>query len=83
MADLPSLRKLDLSSNRLIADALEGPIFDLPNLQSLDLSFNKLSRLGHHVLSSLKSLRRLDVSNNGITSLEKDSFHQVQVLVDS
>ncbi len=49
LADLPSLRELDLSDNRLIADALEGPIFDLPNLLSLNLSSNKLSRLGHQV----------------------------------
>lgn len=74
---MPSLRELDLSDNRLIADALEGPIFDLPNLSSLNLSFNKLSRLGDNVLSSLKNLKSLDVSQNGITNLQEDSFHQV------
>ena len=45
LADLPSLAELDLSRNKLIADAMEGHIFDLPRLEALNLSSNKLSRL--------------------------------------
>ena len=41
-ADMPSLAELDLSKNKLIADAVDGPIFNLPQLKILNLSFNKL-----------------------------------------
>lgn len=74
LADLPSLTELDLSSNKLIADAMDGPIFDLPQLKALNLAKNKLSRLSAQLLSNLNLLQRLDVSNNGITVVAEDAL---------
>jgi hypothetical protein len=34
---MPSLAELDLSKNKLIADAVDGPIFNLPHLKILNL----------------------------------------------
>ena len=77
---MPSLAELDLSRNKLIADAVDGPIFNLPQLKILNLSFNKLSKLNNKLLTSLGSLRRLDVSHNGITEMEEDILQSVQYL---
>ncbi len=66
---MPSLTELDLSHNKLIADAIDGPIFDLPNLKILNLSFNKLALLDDQLLTTLNRLKRLDVSHNGIASM--------------
>ena len=79
-ADMPSLAELDLSKNKLIADAVDGPIFNLPQLKILNLAFNKLSKLNNKLLTSLGSLRRLDVSHNGITEMEEDVLQSVQHL---
>jgi len=79
-ADMPSLAELDLGRNKLIADAVDGPIFNLPHLKILNLSFNKLSKLNNKLLTSLGSLRRLDVSHNGITEMEEDVLQSVQHL---
>ena len=53
LADMPSLVELDLSDNKLIADAIDGPIFDLPNLKILNLSHNKLAILNDQLLTTL------------------------------
>ena len=79
-ADMPSLAELDLSKNKLIADAVDGPIFNLPQLKILNLAFNKLSKLNNKLLTSLGSLRRLDVSHNGITEMEEDVLESVRHL---
>ena len=74
---MPSLKELDLSDNKLITDAIDGPIFDLPNLKILNLSKNKLSLLDNRLLNSLNRLQRLDVSHNGISSVSESAFHGV------
>jgi len=78
LADLPSLEELDLSGNKLIADALsDSPIFDLPNLRELRLADNKLAALDADVLVSLKSLKHLDLSGNAIDNLAANSLSHV------
>ena len=77
---MPSLVELDLSNNKLIADAIDGPIFDLPNLQILNLSKNKLALLDNRLLTSLSRLKRLDVSHNGISAISESAFQGVNQL---
>lgn len=71
---------MDLSSNKLITDAIDGPIFDLPNLKILNLAFNKLALLDNRLLTSLNRLQRLDVSHNGISSISESAFQGVNQL---
>jgi len=39
-AEMPSLAELDLSRNKLLADAVDGPIFNLPQVQTQN--FNQI-----------------------------------------
>jgi hypothetical protein len=42
-ADMPSLAELDLSRNKLIADAVDGPIFNLVPISRICFSAVKLA----------------------------------------
>lgn len=67
---LPSLKKLVLSCNGVTSLDLdvEGKF---EKLESLDLSFNNIDHSAQIVLSTLPSLRFLDLTNNNIKALSK------------
>ncbi|KAK8615203.1 hypothetical protein V6N13_068984 [Hibiscus sabdariffa] len=68
-----SIQIVDLSSNDLYGP-LPDSIFDLVNLTSLHLSSNNLSgEIKAYMLSKLKSLDVLDLSNNSLLSLSSSS----------
>ncbi|XP_046397693.1 protein artichoke-like [Ischnura elegans] len=80
--DLPSLLELRLRDNFLSEDSMPPPPYrrrlpwTLPALKGLDLSKNML-RGGtslRRLLSGTPSIRRLDLSDNAISSLADDSF---------
>ena len=59
------MKKLNLSNNQI------EDLWDLPmNLEILNLSYNQLKRLNPVVTAHLKNITTLDVSNNGLESLE-------------
>ena len=72
--DLPSLKELSLSNNKLTSRSIDGKVFNLPNLKTLDVSFNKLSKISRRLLDSLSSLKRLDLSVNDINNIEDGSL---------
>jgi len=62
---LPFLKKLNLAGNQITE------MWRLPTtLEILNISFNCLKKLDSSVMSSLTFLTTLEISNNGIESLE-------------
>ena len=62
---LNSLKKLDLSGNKLTTLRAEVNVFrDLQQLESLDLSNNRLSWVAPDVFSPLISVTHLELDNN-------------------
>ena len=65
LINLPFLKKLNLSGNQI------HEMWQLPKtLEILNLSFNCLKKLNNQVMRSLCNLTTLEISNNGIESLE-------------
>lgn len=60
---LPSLRKLDLSKNR-ISYIEHGVFIYTPELKQIDLSNNLLSTLKQSIFDHLVLLKQIDISNN-------------------
>ncbi|XP_013419186.1 leucine-rich repeat neuronal protein 3 [Lingula anatina] len=73
-SDLPlDTEALLLQGNDLTS--VENTILPLPQLQHLDLSYNNLDSLQEvSVIRNLTSLRYLNLANNKLTSLSRDSF---------
>ena len=62
---LPFLKKLNLASNQITE------MWKLPTtLEILNISFNCLKKLDSSVMGSLICLTTLEISNNGIESLD-------------
>ena len=78
--DLPSLKDLDISKNKLTSRSIDGSVFNLPNLKTLDVSFNKLSKIKRRLLESLSSLKRLNLAQNGIVEIEEGSLQMTKSL---
>ena len=72
---LPNLRHLDLSSNRIVA-LFPSDLRALPQLRTLRLSGNPLMSIMRHGAgrTSLPSLRELDLSSTALTSLNGSVF---------
>ena len=78
---LTDLKELDLSYNS-ISDFGSRPIFEnLTSLQQLNLDNNKLHKLLHGSFSGLKSLAKLSLSSNGITTIEDHGLAGLNHLV--
>ncbi|CAB4068071.1 unnamed protein product [Lepeophtheirus salmonis] len=78
MDTLPRLRYLELSENE-IRDIPFGVFRSYPKLERLFLSGNQISQISTEGLADMPSLR-LDISNNGITLIDKDAFKGVSNL---
>lgn len=62
---LQFLKKLNLSNNQIVT------LYPLPhNLEILNLSYNKLKNLSHEVTVNLKNLTTLEVTSNGLETLD-------------
>ena len=62
---LQFLKKLNLSNNQIVT------LYPLPhNLEILNLSYNKLKNLSHEVTANLKNLTTLEVTSNGLETLD-------------
>jgi len=65
LKQLQFLKKLNLSNNQI------SELYPLPhNLEALNISHNLLKRLNPDVTGLLKNLTTLDVSSNGLESLD-------------
>ena len=65
LLNLPFLKKLNLSGNQITE------MWSLPKtLEILNISYNCLKKLDVAVMRSLSNLTTLEISNNGIESLE-------------
>ena len=65
LKSLTFLKKLNLANNMITE------MYNLPtNLEILNISYNQMKRLNSDVISQLKNLKTLDISNNGLESLE-------------
>ena len=62
---LPFLKKLNLANNKM-SEVWKLP----PTLEILNLSYNSLKRLDQSVFKTLSNLTTLEVSNNGLESLD-------------
>ena len=54
----------------------------VPVLSSLDLTHNLLGKIPFMAISSMKSLKTLDLSNNRIENIE-DSFSKIKLKLDN
>ncbi|KAK4311617.1 hypothetical protein Pmani_016904 [Petrolisthes manimaculis] len=80
LGDLPSLRSLDLGSNKVKSvDNLS--LTGLPNLQELDLSKNQLTSLTSRAFVNI-TLIRLNLSRNMIARLDTNSFQHLGSLAE-
>ena len=77
LLNLPFLKKLNLSDNQITE------MWSLPaTLEILNLSYNCLKRLEPSVMGTLSCLTTLEISNNGIESLEGlQSVHRLKRLI--
>ena len=66
LADLPNLRRLDLSTNRLVE--LPAELWELAQLEVVDLGSNRLRELDREI-GQLMALRVLDLSENRLAEL--------------
>ena len=65
LLNLPFLKKLNLSGNQITE------MWSLPKtLEILNIGYNCLKKLDTSVMRSLSNLTTLEISNNGIESLE-------------
>ena len=65
LLNLPFLKKLNLSGNQI------KEMWSLPKtLEILNIGYNCLKKLDTNVMHSLSNLTTLEISNNGIESLE-------------
>ena len=69
-----TLQSLRLSNNHIAELQLES-LSGLSKLTVLDLSSNKLVRIPSRVFRSNRRLRRLNLSNNVISSINRHSFN--------
>ncbi|KAI1719570.1 leucine rich repeats (2 copies) domain-containing protein [Ditylenchus destructor] len=77
---LPKLKILDLSNNNLNNQSiLRVGLAQLPQLRSLNLSGNMLSRFDASFFN-LTTVEQLDVSNNEIKSIKKQSMNTIKEL---
>jgi Leucine-rich repeat (LRR) protein len=65
LQELPFLKKLNLSNN-----GIENLCTLPPNLEILNLSYNRIKNLKADATLNLKSLSTLDVTQNGLETLQ-------------
>ena len=73
--------KLDLSRNNIINIHSMAFQNGVPVLASLHLTHNLLGKIPFMAISSMKSLKNLDLSNNRIETIE-DSFSKIKLKLD-
>lgn len=76
----PEVRHINLSYNKIVT--IDFALGNYRNLVSLDLSFNKIQKLGSENFISQINLRQLNMSNNEIGNLTKDSLTGLRSLTD-
>ena len=74
----PNLRKLDLTGNTI--DLRENDLDQFSNLGELILGKNGIRNISAYQFSSLYNLYKLDLSNNQLTVIKKDTFYGLQNL---
>ena len=77
LLNLPFLKKLNLSGNQI------QEMWSLPKtLEILNISYNCLKKLDVTVMRSLCNLTTLEISNNGIESLDGlENVHRMRRLI--
>ena len=73
--DLVSLRRLNLSSNKL-QHIIVSPLQDL---EYLDVSFNELSSLPDGWMTEAETVREVNLSHNRLKSISSKAFQQVSI----
>ena len=79
--NLKQLLRLDLSRNNIINIHSMAFQNGVPVLSQLDLANNLLGKIPFMAISSMKSLKTLDLSNNRIENIE-DSFSKIKLKLD-
>ena len=79
--NLKQLLRLDLSRNNIINIHSMAFQNGVPVLSQLDLANNLLGKIPFMAISSMKSLKTLDLSNNRIENIE-DSFTKIKLKLD-
>lgn len=74
----PEVRHINLTYNKIVM--IGFALVNYRNLVSLDLSFNRIQKLGSENFLSQTSLKYLNLSNNEIGNLTKDSLKGLQAL---
>lgn len=77
--NLMRIEKVDLSHNSI--NSIPSKKIDYANCLSLNLKGNKLERFPF-AISQVKSLEKLDLSNNKIASIKEDDFLELENLIE-
>lgn len=77
LLNLPFLKKLNLSGNQITE------MWSLPKtLEILNISYNCMKKLDVNVMRSLSNLTTLEISNNGLESLDGlENVHRLRRLI--
>lgn len=75
----PEVQHINLSDNKITKIDF---LHNYNNLVSLDLSFNKIQKLGAGIFEYQRNLKHLNLSNNEIRNISKDSLKGLRALVN-
>lgn len=76
----PEVHHINLSYNKI--QKLDFTLYNYNSLISLDLSFNKIQKLGSSNFQYQRNLKYLNLSNNDIINLSRDSLRGLHLLVE-